>query len=242
MKRTGRTNAARNFAANALSLRAMAGGYAPLRYHDDVALFACPFCHDMFDKKEAETCPVCGVALVAFEKLAPSAEALAEDGTPIEPEHELLSRTYMGRGRGALAGLALAGLVAFFLPWVHVTMPDDAGYSGLTIAMRLGWAWGAGVAWFVLAPTVLSRRTIMQMRGARVAATFLASVPGMTAGLLLARPPHGSHRVPLHFTFEPALYGTLALSVAAIGFALFFGGPLDEIRVSQGTSRGQTVH
>ncbi len=220
----------------------MIGARLPGWYHDEVPLFACPFCHDMFEKGEVTACPVCGVPLVAFEKLAPSADALAEDGTPIAPEHEPLPRTYMGRGRGALAGLAAAGLVAFFLPWVHVTMPDTADYSGLSIAMRLGWVWGAGVAWFVLGPTVLSRRTIVQMRGARVAATFLAAVPGMTTALLLARPPHGTHHVPLRFTFEPALYATLALSAAAVAFALLFGGPLDEIRVQQGTSRGQTVH
>jgi hypothetical protein len=184
---------------------------------------------------------VCGVALVAFEKLAPSEEALNEDGTPVAPEHALLPRTYMRRGRGALVGLAAAGIGAFFLPWVHVTMPDTVDYTGLAIAMRLGWAWGAGVAWFVLTPTVLSRRTIVQMRGARVAAAFLAAVPGMTAALLLARPPHGG-RVPLHFSFGAALYATLGLSVAAVVFALTFGGPLDEIQVRQGTSRGQTVH
>ncbi|MGH7437002.1 MAG: hypothetical protein ACRENE_15115 [Polyangiaceae bacterium] len=207
-----------------------------------MALFACPFCRDMFEKGEAAACPVCGVSLVAFEKLAASEEALAEDGTPVAPEQELLPRTYMGRGRGALVALALAGLVAFLLPWVRVTMPETVDYSGLEIAMRLGWAWGAGVAWFVLAPTVLSRRTIVQMRGARVAAAFLASVPGMTAAMLLARPPHGSHRVPLHFTFGPALYATLALSAAAVACAVLFGGRLDEIRLQHGTSRGQTVH
>jgi hypothetical protein len=196
----------------------------------------------MFEKREAEACPVCGVALVPFEKLAPSAEALDEFGLPIAPEHELLPRTYMGRGRGALAGLAIAGLVAFCLPWVHVSMPDTVDYSGVTIAMRLGWAWGAGVAWFVLGPTVLSRRTIVQMRGARVAAAFLAAVPGLTAALLLAHPPHGGHGVPLRFSFEPALYGTLALSVAAVAVAVLFGGSLHEIRVQQGSSKGQIVH
>jgi hypothetical protein len=64
----------------------------------------------------------------------------------------------------------------------------------------------------------------------------------MTAALLLARPPHGSHGVPLRFTFQPGLYGTLGLSVLALGFALFFGGPLDDIRLRQGTSKGQIVH
>jgi hypothetical protein len=220
----------------------MTGAHPSLRYHRPVALFACPFCRDMFEKGEAAACPVCGVPLVAFEKLTASEEALAEDGTPIAPEHEVLPQTYIGRGRGALAALAAAGMVAFFLPWIRETMPDIVDYSGLGIAMKSGWAWGAGVAWFILAPTVLSRRTIMQMRGARLAATFLASFPGMTAAILLARPPHGSYHVPLHFTYGAGLYATLALSVAAMAFGLLFGGPLDEIRVQHGTSRGQTVH
>ena len=46
--------------------------------------------------------PVCGVSLVAFEKLPVSAEALADDGIPVEPEDELVPRTYLGRGRGPL--------------------------------------------------------------------------------------------------------------------------------------------
>ena len=53
---------------------------------------------------------------------------------------------------------------------------------------------------------------------------------------------HGGHGVPLRFSFEPALYGTLALSVAAVAVAVLFGGSLHEIRVQQGTSKGQIVH
>ena len=120
----------------------MTGAHSALRYDRRVALFACPFCRDMFEKGEAAACPVCGVSLVAFEKLAASEEALAEDGSPVAPEHEVLPRTYMGRGRGALVALALAGLVAFFLPWIRETMPETVDYSGVEIAMRLGWAWG----------------------------------------------------------------------------------------------------
>jgi hypothetical protein len=107
---------------------------------------------------------------------------------------------------------------------------------------RLGWAWGAGVAWFVLLPTVLSRRSIMHMRGARVAASFLAAVPGVTTAVLLARPPHGAHGVPLRFVFGWGLYGTLALSAVALGFALFFGGRVEDIALRRGTSAGQVVH
>jgi hypothetical protein len=196
----------------------------------------------MFELGEARTCHTCGVALVAFDKLPASDEALSEDGVVRQPEWEPLALTYLGRGRGALALLALAGAAIFFVPWVHLTMPDVVSYSGFEVSRRLGWAWGAGVAWFVLLPTVLSRRSIMNMRGARVAAAFLSAVPGLTAGLLLARPPHGAHGVPVHFTWGWGLFATLALSIAAVAFAVFFGGGLVDIALRRGNSGGQVVH
>jgi hypothetical protein len=211
-------------------------------YAAPVALLACPFCREMFERSERRACPVCGVELVAFEKLPVSDDALREDGLPRQPEYEPLPAAYLGRGRGVLAALALAGLGAFFMPWVHVTLPDITTYSGFALARRLGWAWGAGVAWFVLVPTVLSRRSIMQMRGARVAAAFLAAVPGVTASVLVGRPPHGSHGVPLHFTFGGGLYVTLALSLLALVAAFVLGGRVDDIRLRRGTSHGQVVH
>jgi hypothetical protein len=211
-----------------------------------MSLLACPFCREMFQKGEmrsqGDRCPVCGVELVAFEKLPASDDALAEDGLPREPDAEPLPPAYLGRGRGPLALLAFAGLVAFFLPWVNVTLPDVLALSGFDLARRLGWAWGAGVAWFILVPTVLSRRSIRQMRGARVAAAFLAAVPGTTVGILLARPPHGGHGVPLHFTFGPAMYATLGLSLVGVAVAVVFGGRADDIPVRRGTSAGQLVH
>jgi hypothetical protein len=209
-------------------------------------LLACPFCREMFEKGEHTSCPVCTVPLVPFEKLPRSAalDSLAndEDGLPTSPEDELLSPRYLGRGRGLLVALGLAGIVAFFLPWIDITLPEVVSLSGFAVARRLGWAWGAGVAWSVLVPTVLSRRTIRQMRGARVAAAFLAAVPATTVGILLARPPHGGHGVPLHFTFAPAMYATLGLSAVALVVAMLFGGRADDIRVNRGSSAGHLVH
>jgi hypothetical protein len=207
-----------------------------------MSLLACPFCREMFQKDEHAKCPVCGVALVAFEKLPASADALADDGIPVEPEDELVPRAYLGRGRGPLVLLGLLGIAAFFLPWIEITLPDVVSLSGFSVARRLGWAWGAGVAWSVLVPTVLSRRTIRQMRGARVAAAFLAAVPATTVAVLLARPPHGGHGVPLRFTFAPALYATLGLSVVAFIIAALFGGRSDDIRLRRGSSAGHLVH
>jgi hypothetical protein len=149
---------------------------------------------------------------------------------------------FLGRSRGPLALLAVLGLAVFFVPWVHVTMPDIVSYSGFALARRLGWAWGAGVGWFVLLPTVVTRRSIMKMRGARVAAAFLSAVPGVTGAILLSQTPHGPYGVPLHYTWEWGVYATVGLSVVAVAFALLFGGKVDDIQVRKGTSAGQVVH
>lgn len=205
-----------------------------------VALLACPFCRELFAPRERRACPVCGVALVPFEKLPRSDEI--DDDARCEPEWEPLPFAYVRRGRGTLVGLAVVGLIAFGSPWVSLTMPDIVKYTGLDIARRLGWSWAAAVAWFVLIPIVLSRRSIMQMRGARVAVSFLTAIPGTTAALLLTRPPHGGYGVPLRFTFAWGLYATLGVSALALVKAFFFGGRLDDIRVKRGTSAGQVVH
>ncbi|CAN5757283.1 hypothetical protein BH09MYX1_BH09MYX1_45070 [soil metagenome] len=195
----------------------------------------------MFEQAEAKECPVCGMSLVAFDKLPPSIHGESEDGVPVEPAREVLPWTYSARGRGVLPLFAVVGLVLFMLPWVHITVPDDYRYSGFDLARKLGWSWGAAVSWVVLVPTVLSRRTIVQLRGARVAAAFLAAVPLVTTLILYLRPPHGGI-VPLHFLYDPAFWITMALSVVAFAFALRLGGPVDDIAVKRGTSAGQTLN
>jgi hypothetical protein len=94
----------------------------------------------------------------------------------------------------------------------------------------------------VLVPTVLSRRTIAQLRGARVAAAFLSAMPATSVAILLLRQPHGAHGVPLRFTFEWPMYGALAVSLAALVFAVRLGGRVDLIQLRRGTSQGQIVH
>jgi hypothetical protein len=221
-------------------------------------LLACPFCRELFDGNERRTCSVCGVPLVAWKKLAPAGPAFraprpgARDGAiaSIEdddelsdpPEYRPLPILYARRGRALLIGLGALGLLAFFLPWVHLTMPDTVDYSGFALSRRLGWTWGAAVAWFVLLPTVFTRRSIVQMRGARVAGAFLSAIPGLTAAILLLRPPHGAHGVPLRFMFGAGLYASLLLSVAGVVVALFFGGRADDIRLDRGSSEGKLVH
>ncbi len=206
-----------------------------------MALLACPFCREMYQDGESPTCPVCGVALVPFTELPRSHDGLDPDEL-IDPLDERLPATYAGRGRGALVALSLLGLGLFFAPWIHLVLPEIADLSGFFLSRRLGWSWGAAVAWFVLVPTIASRRSIRQLRGARVAACFLALVPAITAAILLMRsPPHGP--VPVSFSFAWPLPATLVVSVvAALVAALHLGGRLDDVKVSRGSSHGETLH
>ena len=206
------------------------------------SLLACPFCREMFEEGETELCPHCEVPLAPFEKLPRSHDAALEgDEIPVEPQHEPLRMTDMRRGKGATLVLALAGLTLLFLPWVTVTLPDEATYTGFELARRLGWAWGAGCAWVVLVPTVLSRESIAQLRGARVVATFLAAIPAITVGILLARTPHRA-LVPVRFEWGWPMYVTLLVSLVAVVVSLRLGGRIDDLKVARGTSRGQTLH
>jgi hypothetical protein len=208
-------------------------------------LVACPFCRELFGKGEAEVCPACGLKLADMTKLPPSHDALAEDdfGIPTEPHLETLPMSYLGRGRGILIVASLIGLVAFFGPWVHLSSPEIAARSAADLARRIGWIWGALVGWFVLLPTVASRRSIDQMRGARVAAAFLSAVPLVTTSILWFLPPRGG-RVPVRFEWGWGLYVTWAVGLVATAVAVRFGGRIDDIRVTRGglAGKGETLH
>lgn len=211
------------------------------RYADrPMGLVACPFCREMFESGERKACPVCGMNLVAFETLPPSHDAVGED-IPVEPHHEPLPWTMMGRNRLALPVVALLGLLMFFLPWVHVTLPETIDINGFDMARRLGWSWSAGCAWVVLIPTVLSRRTIWQLRGARVAAAFLSAVPLVTTMILWLKPPHGG-LIPVKFEYGFAFFATMALSAIATALSIGLGGKIEDIKVVRGTSKGEVLH
>lgn len=214
-----------------------------MAYASRVALLACPFCREMFEDGEAKSCPVCGMALTSFDKLPPSHDAHADEGgVPTMPETEMLPVTYLGRGKGPLVAVALLALPLFFLPWIHLTIPYEQELSAFDLSRhRLGWLWAVAVAWTVLVPTVMSRRSIVQMRGARVAAAFLAAIPAISTAILLAKPPHGT-LFTVRFSYGAPLFGTLALSVLGVFLALRLGGSADDIKVTRGTSKGQTLH
>ncbi|MDB4943036.1 MAG: hypothetical protein JWP97_2570 [Labilithrix sp.] len=206
-------------------------------------LLACPFCREMFEEGEAKACPVCGMELTQFEKLPVSLDAIHDEGgVPIEPEHVDLPWTFLGRSKGPLVVLGFAGAVLFFLPWVRLTLPYIDAKSGFDLAhQRIGWLWAAFVGWSVLIPTVLSRRSIMQMRGARVAAAFLSAIPAVSVGILLARPPRGG-LVPVRYTWDWPIYAMLGVSLLALAFAARLGGRLDDIKVTRGSAAGRDLH
>lgn len=216
----------------------MAFGYAA-----SVGLLACPFCREMFDEGEAKACPVCGMALTKFENLPLSHDAMHDEaGVPTAPELEPLPWTYLGRSKGVLVVTAIAGMALFFLPWVRLTLPYIDAKSGFDLShQRIGWLWAAFVAWFVLIPTVLSRRSIAQMRGARVAAAFLSAIPGIAVAILLARPPRGGI-IPVRYTWDWPIGVVLALSVVALVASARLGGRADVIKVARGSSKGQPLH
>jgi hypothetical protein len=208
-------------------------------------LIACPFCHELFARGEARVCPACGLTLTDISKLPPSHDALAEDdfGIPMQPHLETLPWFEVRRGRGILLFGAVLGFVAFFAPWVNMTSPEIHLLSGADLAKRSGWIWGAGVAWFILFPMTITRRSIDQMRGARVAAAFLSFVPVLTVSILWLMPPHARY-VPIRFEWGWGLYATLILGVVATFAAVRFGGRIDDIKVARGAvaGRGETLH
>jgi hypothetical protein len=191
-------------------------------------LEACPFCRELFKAGEVSACPECGLELTSLSRLPPSREALEEERE--EPPHmEELPWTYAARGRGLLLALAALGLAAFFAPWVHETAPDLRDLSGFDLARRLGWMWAPAVAFFVMIPLLLTRRSIHKMRGARVAVGFLAAVALATVALRVLFTPAGSPLRPVRFTWGIGLYATAAIALAALIAAIRFGGRLDDL-------------
>ncbi len=200
-------------------------------------LVACPFCRELFARGEARACPACGLTLVDMSSLPPSHDALAEDdfGIPARPDLEPLPWYSWTRSRGILLVTAALGLVAFVGPWVDMTVPDIQVLSGFMLARRTGWIWAAGVGWFVLLPLVVTRRSIAQMRGARVAAAFLAAVPLVTSAILFLRPPHARY-VPVRFDWGWGIYSTFLLGLVGTVAGMRFGGRLEDITVTRGSS------
>src|SRR5690606_14318689 len=104
------------------------------------------------------------------------------------------------------------------------------------------WIWGGGVGWFVMLPLVLSRRTIRQMRGARVAVGFLAGMVLTTVAARLLFEPTPHPLVPLRYAWGWGLYGAGLLGLLGLGLACAFGGSLTDMPTQQTRRGDETLH
>lgn len=174
---------------------------------------------------------MCALPLTAVHKL-PRADGFdpTDLDAPVAEDDQRVPLLSPARGRGALALAGTAGIVFFFLPWIDLTFPMTMQLSGFDLSQKLGWTWAVPAAWFVMIPTVLSRRTVRKMQSARVAVGMLALFPGLSAALFWARPPRGAYGLHLQYSYGWPLYGTMLLSVVSVVLAAFFGLSLQRRR------------
>lgn len=204
-------------------------------------LRACPFCRELFVDDETDVCPDCGIPVRELGSLPPSPEA--EEMTALEraqrlPHAEPLPWKDMSRGRGVILACAVLGAGAFFLlPWASLSQPDVIHWSGMQLAQVKSFYWSALVAWMVLLPAVLSRRSIAKMIGARLACVMLAAWPAIQAAtILLGQDRHPvRHGVAFELHWGAGIYVTLALSIVATLAAFRFGGRLDDVSGAKGS-------
>lgn len=206
-------------------------------------IYACPFCRQLFTQGEVEVCPDCDLRIRPLAELPPSHEAeLLEPEDRPPPEDELKSWTYTGRGRGALILVALVGIAVFFAPWLHETAPEIRTWSGWQFSKQLAWIWAGGLGWFVMLPLVVTRRTIRQMRGARVAVAFLAAMVLLTVTTRLAITPRSHPLIPLRYQWGWGMYAAGFLAIMALVLAWRFGGSTSDMESSEQRPRDETLH
>ena len=92
----------------------------------------------------------------------------------------------------------------------------------------------------------LCRRTVLQGIGVLTAAAFLSAVPIVAVANLLLHPPKGTmvggFVIASKIAWQWPIYGTLVASIVAVALSVRFGGRIDDIKVSRGTSKGQHLH
>jgi hypothetical protein len=156
--------------------------------------------------------------------------ALAAELAEVPAEDRVVPWTYYRRGRGPLLVVAVLGLAAFFLPWVHLHRPDEIVLRGYDLARARGtWFFGCAIGWFVMIPLVLTRRTVYKMRGVRIITAMFAALSVVESTELLLHPPHGNRFVSLSFDWGWGVYATLALGIVGVVLGARFGGRADDI-------------
>ncbi len=125
---------------------------------------------------------------------------------------------------------------------MNESAPELRVLSGFGLARITGFFWAPAVAWFVLFPLVLTRRSIYKMRGARVAVAFLAGMALVTVGVLLAHPPRAAAFRPVHIEWQWGIYAAGAVAIVAVLAAFRFGGRLDDIPTREARRGDETLH
>jgi hypothetical protein len=198
-------------------------------------LLSCPFCRELYSEEEGPKCPECDLPLVRLRDLPLSldgqAELLETLGSIDPPEDQQLPTWYLGRGKGAAPLLGAVGLALFFQPWVSLTRPDPITLSGHDLATtNAPWLWGGAVGFFLLIPLVLSRRTVRQLLGIRVIASFFPLLTLGEATLLLANPPEGHRYFGSGLSYEWGLYASALVAILCIAVSARLGGSLKDMR------------
>ena len=142
-----------------------------------------------------------------------------------------------------MLAIAAMGAASFFGPWLVQAAPEIRTWSGVQFAQRLGWLWGAGLVWPVIAALVVTRKTIRQMLGVRLALCIFFSVPLTTVIARIAIAPTKSPYVTLHYEWGWGMY--LCAAVAAVGMitAWRFGGSRIDVTTTQDLrSHDETLH
>lgn len=192
-------------------------------------LLACPFCRELFGSEETARCPGCDLPLVPLEKLPLSHEAALEELAHLEaPFDRKLPFHYLGRGRGLLLLLTSLGFGSFFAPWVTLERPEPLALSAFDLARgNAPWLWGGAVGSFLLFAVLLSRRTVNELRGARVLAVAFPLMTAIEIGWMLARPPAEARYFSSGLAYAPGLYASLLFSLGAAAVGVRLGGRAD---------------
>lgn len=193
------------------------------------ALLACPFCRQLFPRAEAKSCPDCDLPLIALEKLPPSPRE--ELDLPDSSPDGRFGAWFLGRGRGGLVGLSLVGGWLFTQPWVRLSGVETAVLSAYDLA-RTGvtWLFGGAVAWFLLVPLVLSRRSVSELRSIRIPVVTGALMTSVEALMLLLVPPSPHPLLSTEIDYAWGLHAALFHSLLTAAVATRLGGSLEDLR------------
>jgi hypothetical protein len=182
-------------------------------------------------------CPECGVELVPFHELAPSAESQLELESLVEQSPiELRLRPFwdMRRGKGLLLTCTVLGLASYALPWFSQTAPEARVLNGFELARHyVGWLWGGAVGWFILLPLLLTRRTIVAMRGVRMIAAVFASMSALEILVFVNMTASRQTHVLVQFAWEWGVWVSSFISALGTCAALTLGGSLPEASLNR---------